>query len=109
MGNVVQLKTVATDASDQSIVRGYLDAYLLALAESQPAIGAAEAQIENDIRIIDSIMRSTKSAHLHEVTLLQLNNIRSQLYSITIKLSDAKSDLMCIADIVGSRAREQTS
>ena len=102
MDNVVQLKPAVTD--DRSILLGYLDAYRLALCDNRPAIEAAEAQIENDLRTIASIMRSTESSHAQEITLLQLNNIRSQLHSLTIKLSDAKGDLLGIRDIVGSRS-----
>jgi hypothetical protein len=102
MGNVVQLKPAVTD--DRSSLLGYLDAYRLALCDNRPAIEAAEAQIENNLRTIASIMRSTESSHAQEITLLQLNNIRSQLHSLTTKLSDAKGDLLGIRDIIGSRS-----
>jgi hypothetical protein len=97
MGNVVQLKPIAADASAKSIVQCHTEAYLVTLV----AIGAAKCQIENDIKVIDAVMRSTDSPHIREFTRKQLNDITTQLVWLTAKLHEAKCQLLAIGTSVG--------
>ena len=96
MGNVVQLKQVAAEVSDKPIIRGYIEAYRLALAENQPAISAAQSRIENDLKVIDAVMRSTDSPHLGE----QFGDIAAQVLLLTAKLQEAKTQLLAVSQSV---------
>jgi hypothetical protein len=97
MGNVVQLKQVATEASDNSIVQCQIAAYRLALAKNQPGISAAKSQIENDLKVIDAAMRSTDSPHIRE----QFSDIATQVHLLMVKLHEAKNQLLALGRSVG--------
>ena len=103
MGNVVQLKQVAAEVSDKPIIRCYIEAYRSALAENRPAISAAQSQIENDLKVIDAVMRSTDSPHLRE----QFGDIAAQVLLLTAKLHEAKSQLLAVSRSVSISGIEQ--
>ena len=90
MGNVIQFKQTSADAPVRSLVQSHLDAYLLALAR----IEFGKAQIETDIRVVESIACSIENPNLREITLQQLTDIKNQLLVASLKLLDAKRGLL---------------
>jgi hypothetical protein len=93
MDNVVQFKQGATKQPLRSIVQCQLDEYLAALVESEMAIGVGNARIERDIRVIDSVMRSTENPALREHALRQLRAIKAQLLLVSLNLVNAKRQM----------------
>ena len=93
MGKVIQLKQTSTEPPARSPVRSHLDAYLLALAK----IEVGKAQIETDIRVVESVMSSTKNPNLQEIILQQLTDIKNQLLVASLKLLDAERGLLGLA------------
>jgi hypothetical protein len=103
MGNVIQFKQTTIESSPRSLIQCHLDAYLLALAEGKVAVEIRKVQIEKDIKVIESVMRSTESPHLREPFLQQLTEIRSQLALATLELTNAKRQLLGAAASTGVR------
>ena len=97
MGNVIQFKQTSSDAPAKSIVQSHLDAYLLALAR----IEFGKAQIETDIRVVESVVCSTENPNLREITLQQLTDIKNQLSFASLKLLDAERGLLGLAASTG--------
>ena len=97
MGKVIQLKQTSTEPLARSPVQSHLDAYLLALAE----IEVGKAQIETDIRVVESVMSSTENPNLQEITLQQLADIKNQLLVASLKLLDAERGLLGLAASTG--------
>ena len=93
MGKVIQLKQTSTEPPARSPVQSQLNAFLLTLAE----IEVGKAQIETDIRVVESVMSSTKNLNLQEITLQQLTDIKNQLLLASLKLLDAKRGLLGLA------------
>ena len=98
MGNVVRFKQTTAEPPARSQVQYHLDAYLLALAE----IDSGKAQIETDVRVVESLMRSTENPNLREITLQQLADIKDQLLLALLKLLDAKRGLLVLATTTGT-------
>lgn len=97
LSNVIRFPKAATDPPDTSIVRSQLNAYLLALAESGLTVGVGKDQIERDIRILESIKRSTENPLLREHILNYLTGIKDQLVLASLKLLRAKQELLSLA------------
>lgn len=102
MGNVFQFRQTTVESSPRAPIQCQLDAYLLALAESKLAVEVGKAQIEKDIRVIESAVRSM-DPHLREVFQQQLAEIRSQLVLATFELTNAKRLLLGAAAGIGVR------
>ena len=100
MGNVIRFKPTTTEPPARSLVQSHLDEYLLALAE----IEVGKAQIETDIRVVESVMSSTENRNLRETTLQQLTDIKNQLLVASLKLLDAKRGLLGLATSTGMSA-----
>jgi hypothetical protein len=93
MANVIQLKRKSNESPARSRVRSHLDAYIFALAELE----AGKAQIETNIRFVESVMSRTENSDLHAITLQQLADIRNQLHVASLKLLDAECGLLGFA------------
>jgi cob(I)alamin adenosyltransferase len=103
MANVIQFKQTTIESSPRSLIQCHLDAYLLALAESELAVEVGKVQIEKDIKVIESVMRSTESPHLRELFLQQLTEIGAQLALARLELTNVKRQLLVVAASTGVR------
>ena len=94
MGIVIQFKPAAPEQPAGRFIRSdHLDNDLLTLADKLQAIGANKASIDKDLRVIESIMRSTENPELREQLLQQLKAIHDQLLLSSLELLNAKRSL----------------
>lgn len=68
-----------------------------------PRLAPHNLEIENDLKVIDAVMRSTDSPHLGE----QFGDIAAQVLLLTAKLQEAKSQLLAVSRGVSISGIEQ--
>lgn len=91
---VVLFKPTAPEQTAERFTRSdRLDAHLLTRAEKLQVIGANKASIEKDLRVIESIMRSTENPELRDRLLQQLKAIHDHLLLSSLELLNTQRSL----------------
>jgi hypothetical protein len=94
MGTVVKFKQALPKQSDESSgLSGQLRDYLSELAEKLQTIEAYTSAVDENLRVVQSIMRSSENPELRARLLGQLKDMHDQLLLVSLNLLSAKLSL----------------